>query len=74
MTGKKPMHVFEVIANELESNTAPGARALALMKEALLLLDQAGLHDAATRLDHAICLVPFSPDRTKPSLSKRAAF
>jgi hypothetical protein len=68
------MHVFEMAADANGRDTAPGARALALMKDALVLLDQAGLHDAAARLDHAICLVPVSPERRGPDLSKETVF
>lgn len=38
--------------------------AFALMERALVLLDSAGIADAAARLDHAICLVPDADGRT----------
>jgi hypothetical protein len=52
------MNMSNGSSDEQVSNVHLYDKAFTLMVRALALLDQAGLSDAAIRLDHAICLVP----------------
>jgi hypothetical protein len=52
------MNVPDASVNQAVPNAPRYEEAVSLMEQAMVIIDELGLCDAASHLEHAICLVP----------------